>query len=101
MALRIVAQSYHGGGKRQVMDDGEARQFMEAVENALNKMRGYSIGSELEKKIVCAPRTLWVLKAGGGEPISCVLQSEDAPNQDKAATRRFSTYKHWARRFRN
>jgi hypothetical protein len=85
MALRIVAQSYNGPGQRQVMGDGEARQFMEAVENALNKMRGYSIGSELEKEIVCAPCTLWLLKAGGGHANACLMQKETPENKDSAS----------------
>ena len=81
MALRILAETYHGGGRRQSMADNEAREFKDAAEKALKEILAFPIGIKLRREIDSAAWDLSVLKAGRANNASLLRQGENDLDQ--------------------
>jgi Effector protein len=76
MAMRILAETYHGNLDRRTMPDDEARKFKEAVKKAFEKILAYPIGIELGKEINSADCDLSVLKAGEEQGNHCIPERQ-------------------------
>ena len=76
MAMRILAETYHGNLDRRTMPDDEARKFKEAVKKAFEKILAYPIGIELGKEINSADYDLSVLKAGQAQGNHCIPERQ-------------------------
>ena len=87
MALKILAQTYHGNGQCQSMPGNEEREFKDAVEKAFEKILAFPVGIELRKEINSAACDLSVLKPGKGQANKCTLVRQDKVDRDGACYR--------------
>ena len=84
MTLRIVAETYHGAGRRAPMPYNEAVNFTNAVKKAFEKMLTFKLGADLGNEISNANCDLLVVKAGPGQANACALERQGAQDLDQA-----------------